>query len=303
MFNFIVKKLSSYIIGGLLPVGLALPVFALDDSLLIETDTTLSTETRSLDLTSAKAADLSKTPIYPNIDSQEIFAQAHSHSDDDWPEPVHDEQIYWSLLVDQLEYRVNEDSNAFNWDWSGWIGGDYERLVIKSEGEVDLDDGNGEAELQVLYSRLFSPYWEWQVGLRYDQLYGDSDRGRGFAVIGVEGLAPYFFEVNAALFVSHEGDVSARVKAEYELLLTQQLILQPKVEVNAAVQRVEEFGIGSGINDLDLGLRLRYKITRQFAPYIGINWNKKFGETADLAQEEGESTDSVSAVAGLHLLF
>ena len=110
--------------------------------------------------------------------------------------------------------------------------------------------------------------------------------------------------MDAALFVSQEGDISARVKAEYELLLTQKWVLQPKAEINAAIQRINDFGVGSGINDIDLGLRLRYEINRQFAPYVGVNWSKKFGQTADFAKAEGEATDEVfSAVAGLRLLF
>lgn len=243
----------------------------------------------------------------PIVAEPMIWMAQHNHSagenPEDWPSPVHDDQLYWSVLVDQLEYRVNGSQDLFYWDLQGWIGGDYQRFWVKSEGDVDLDSGNGEAEIQVLYSQLFSPYWEWQAGIRYDQLYGDTDRGRAFAVLGIEGLAPYFFEVEAALFISQAGDISARVKTEYELLLTQQLILQPKLEVNAAIQRVDEFGVGSGINDLDLGLRLRYEVTRQFAPYIGINWTKKLGETADFATEEGESTNEVSAVMGVRLFF
>jgi copper resistance protein B len=205
--------------------------------------------------------------------------------------------------VDQLEYRGNDGEDSFDWDILSWVGGDYERLWIKSEGDVGLESGNGEGEIQLLYGTLIAPFWDLQVGLRYDQLYGDSGRSRGFAVIAVEGLAPYLFEVEASLFISHQGDVSARLKAEYELLLSQRLVLQPLLETNIAAQRVEDFGVGSGINDLELGLRLRYEFNRQFAPYIGINWNRKFGGTAELAREEGESDNQVSGVVGIRLLF
>jgi copper resistance protein B len=224
-------------------------------------------------------------------------------NEEEWPEPIDDSQIYWFLLVDQLEYRGNDGEDSFYWDILSWVGGDYERLWIKSEGDVGLQRGNGEGEIQLLYGKLIAPFWDLQVGLRYDQLYGDSSRGRGFAVIGVQGLAPYLFEVDVALFISHQGDVSARVKAEYELLLSQRLVLQSKLETNIAAQRVEEFGVGSGINDLELGLRLRYEFNRQFAPYIGINWNRKFGDTAEIAREEGENDDQLSVVAGIRLLF
>lgn len=231
-----------------------------------------------------------------------IFTQ-HQHQDTDFGEPIHDSQIFWKVLFEQLEYQVNENGSNFNWDVNAWVGGDYQKLVIKSEGDISLDDGNGEAEVQLLYSKQISSYFDLQTGLRYDQLYGDQGNGRGFAVIGFEGLAPYFIEVEGALFVSHEGDISARFQAESEFLLSQRVVLQPMIETNLAIQPVEEFGVGSSFNDLELGLRLRYEINREFAPYIGVSWEKLFGQTADFAEEEGESTDEVKFVTGLRLMF
>ncbi len=232
-----------------------------------------------------------------------IFAQHNHNSESDFGEPIHDNQIFSNVLFDQLEYQVNDSQNIFNWDVSGWVGGDYQKLVFKTEGDVSLDDGNGEAELQLLYSKQISPYWDFQAGLRYDQLYGNKGNSRGFAVIGIQGLAPYFFDIDSALFISNQGDISARFKAEYELLLSQKLILQPKIETNLAIQEVKEFDIGSGINNLELGLRLRYEINRQFAPYIGVSWNKLFGNTANFAEKKGESSDDVKFVMGVRLMF
>ncbi|WP_330204427.1 copper resistance protein B [Cyanobacterium sp. Dongsha4] len=231
------------------------------------------------------------------------FAQHNHNQENDFGEPIHDNQIFYKILFDQLEYQVNDSQNIFNWDVTGWVGGDYQKFVFKTEGDVSLDDGNGEAELQLLYSKMISPYFDFQAGLRYDQLYGDKGNSRGFAVIGVEGLAPYFVEIDTALFISHQGDISARFKAEKELLLSQRLVLQPKIETNLAIQKVQEFGIGSGINNLELGLRLRYEISREFAPYIGISWNKLFGDTAKFAEEEGESSDDLKFVTGVRLMF
>ncbi|MBL1210734.1 copper resistance protein B [Geminocystis sp. GBBB08] len=231
------------------------------------------------------------------------FAQHNHNQENDFGEPIHDNQIYHKILFDQLEYQVNDSQNIFNWDIQGWVGGDYQKLWVKSEGDVSLDDGNGEAELQLLYSKQISPYFDLQAGLRYDQLYGDKGNSRGFAVIGIEGLATYFFEIDSALFISHQGDISARLKAEYELLLSQRLILQPKIETNLAIQEVEEFGIGSGINNLELSLRLRYEISREFAPYIGVSWNKLLGNTAKFAEEEGESSDDLKFLTGVRLMF
>lgn len=232
-----------------------------------------------------------------------IFSQSETTQEEDFGEPIDDSQIFYFLLFDQLEYQVNENENIFNWDFIGWVGGDYQRLWIKSEGDVSFDDGNGEAELQLLYGKQISPYFDLQAGLRYEQLYGDEGNSRGFAVIGIQGLAPYFFEIDSSLFISHKGDISARFQAEYELLLSQRVVLQPSIETNLAIQEVEEFGIGSGFNDLELGLRLRYEISREFAPYIGISWTKLFGKTAEFAEEQGESTDDIRFVTGVRLLF
>ncbi len=228
---------------------------------------------------------------------------ANETNPEQWPSPVEDNQVFWLLLIDQLEYRNNDGSNTFNWDAQGWVGGDYRRIWVKTEGEVDLEGDEGtEAEIQVLYGQLIAPFWDLQVGLRYDRL-GSPDRDRAFAVVGVQGLTPYLFEVDAALFISQDGDISARLATEYELLLTQRLVLQPELEVNLALQEVEEFGVGTGLNDIELGLRLRYEVTRKFAPYVGISWTRKFGGAADFAREEGERTDNFSVVGGLRLLF
>lgn len=228
------------------------------------------------------------------------------HSEQEgWNPPIHDTQTYWLLLIEQLEYRDNEGTDSLNWEALGWVGGDYKRLWLKTEGDVGLSgDEGGEAEVQLLYGQLIAPFWDLQVGLRYDRVYGSGDdQGRAFAVIGAQGLAPYLFEVDAALFVSEDADVSARFSAEYQLQLSQRLILQPEFEVNVAAQQVEDFGVGSGLNDIELGLRLRYEINRKFAPYVGISWTHKFGDTADLAREEGEEVDNFALVGGLRLLF
>lgn len=231
--------------------------------------------------------------------------QHHQNTDeDDWGKPIHDDPIFWLIKAEQLEYRNNDSENTFNWDIKSWIGRDYHRFWIKTEGDIGLDSGHGEAELQLLYSQLISPFWELQAGIRYDQQFDSQESfGRGFAVLGVQGLAPYFFEIDTALFISHQGDISARFTAEHELLLSQRLILQPKFEMNLAAQTVERFGVGSGLNDIEFGLRLRYEISRQVAPYVGINWERKFGNTADLAKQERENISNFSLLGGIRLFF
>lgn len=211
-----------------------------------------------------------------------------------------DDQINTFVQIEQLEYRLTDGNDSVNWDAGGWIGEDYNKLWFKTEGEKVIDGNVEEAEIQLLYSRQVSPFFDFQAGLRGD---AKPEPDRAFGVVGLQGLAPQFFEVDTAAFVSNRGEVSARLEAEYEVLLTQRLILQPSVELNLAVQDVRERGIGSGISDIELGLRLRYEVEREFAPYIGINWSRKIGETADFAEEEGEAVDALSFVAGVRFWF
>ncbi len=221
-----------------------------------------------------------------------------------WPIPIHDDQIRWFLFLEQVEFASTSDTNAAVWDVQAWIGGDYNRLWFKSEGDRTDRAGAGEFEVQALYSRLIASYWDFQVGVRYDRQLGSGPNfQRVHLVVGFEGLAPYWFEMEPVLFISEDGDVSARVEASYDLLLTQRLILQPEVEINLAASTVEEWGVGSGLNDLSLDLRLRYEIRRQFAPYLGVSWFQRFGETADLARSEGERVAGVTILGGVRVWF
>lgn len=207
----------------------------------------------------------------------------------------------WFLIAERLEYQSNDGAPALYFEGQGWWGTDRNKLWVKSEVNRDFDAGRfEEAEIQALWSRPFSRFFDFQAGVRHD-FAGGADRT--FGVIGVQGLAPYWFEIDAAVFVSGEGDVSARIEAEYDLLLTQRLILQPRTELNFAVQDVEDVGVGSGLSTAEIGLRLRYEISRQFAPYVGVNWERGVGETADLARADGENVGAVSAVAGVRLWF
>jgi copper resistance protein B len=222
----------------------------------------------------------------------------------DWPKPVADTPIIGYLLVDQLEYRANRGTDTVNWEIQGWLGGDYNKLWLKAtDGEAEISgEKGGDFQGQLLYSRLISPFFYFQIGGRYDRVWGGgSQHSRGLGVIGFQGLAPYWFDIEPALFISQDGDVSARLEAEYELLLTQRLILQPRFEANVAVQDAKRFGVGKGLNNIELGLRLRYEIRRQFAPYIGVNWTRLFGDTADLARREGSKVSIPAFVVGLRM--
>ncbi|SNB45367.1 copper resistance protein B [Geobacter sp. DSM 9736] len=223
-----------------------------------------------------------------------------------WPSPVHDSPVIGYLLTDLLEYQRDSDGgDRVRWDIFGWVGGDYNRIWLKTEGTHDLSGRPaGETDAQVLYGRLISPFWDFQVGARQEWKYGPGpDRTRTFAVIGFQGVAPYWFEVEPSLFISEEGDISARITAEYDLLLTQRLILQPRVETELAVQKVEKFGVGSGMSNIEMGLRLRYEMEREFAPYIGITWRRDLGETANITRREGGEPEELSLAAGVRIWF
>lgn len=214
-----------------------------------------------------------------------------------------DDQLRWFFLMDQLESRFTRhgaDALAFN--GYGWLGGDYNRIWLKPEGTKRYDGPLEDTDVQLLYGRLIAPFWDLQGGVRYFQPSSDGP-ARASAVLGVQGVAPYWFDVEAALFISNRGEVSARLELEYDLLLTQRLILQPRLETNIAAQRVKALGVGEGVNDLELGLRLRYEIWREFAPYIGVSWTQKFGDAADLAKAAGDRTRQLDFLVGVRFWF
>ena len=212
----------------------------------------------------------------------------------------HGDQWYGALLLDQLEYRMQDGDDVLAWNGQGWYGSDYNKLWVTSEGEKVASGELEQAEVQVLYSRLLGYFWDLQGGIRYDFRPNPS---RAYAVLGVQGLAPGFFELDLKSFVSDEGDLSARIEAEYDLRITQQLILQPRLEIDLSAQDVSELGVGKGITTIEPGLRLRYEITRKFAPYIGVNWERAVGQTADFAREEDEDTSALAFVLGVRLWF
>ncbi len=194
------------------------------------------------------------------------------------------------------EYQARKGRDGYRWDGEAWYGGDINRLTVKSEGEGAFREGIESVETQLLYSRAIGPYFNAQAGIRQDFGPGPD---RTYATIGFEGLAPYWFEVEGALFLSNKGDLLARLQGYYDQRITQKLILQPMAEVNFAVQDVPETGTGSGLSNVELGLRLRYEIVKEFAPYVGVEWARKVGDTARFARAAGDDADSVSLVLGI----
>lgn len=205
------------------------------------------------------------------------------------------------VLFDKLEYAPEADGRPLILDLTGWYGGAYNRLWFRAEGEQFTADGGGEGEAQLSYGRLVTPYWDALAGVRVDQQWGEESGTRAHLAVGFVGLAPLRFEFSPTLFLSRDGDLSARLEAEYQILVTQRLVAEPELELNASLQEVPEWGIGKGLNDYELGLRLRYEIEREFAPYIGIQWSRSVGGTADLARAEGEPVSGRAFVAGVRI--
>lgn len=205
-----------------------------------------------------------------------------------------------AVIVDRLEVGFDDGEEGWTWDVAGWIGGDINRFWWKSEGEGDFD-GEAGGEVQALYSRAILPFWDVQAGVRQD--FRDDGEDPTHLVLGLQGLAPYWWEVDAAAFLSTEGDLTARVEAEYDQRITQRLILQPRVEVEASAADIPELGLGSGLTNIEAGLRLRYEIAKDFAPYIGVEWSRELGDTADFTRAAGGEPEHTRFVIGLRAWF
>ena len=204
------------------------------------------------------------------------------------------------VMVNLAEYQVKDGRDGYRWDGEAWFGGDINRLVVKSEGRGGFGEGLDDAEVQALYSRTIGPYFNLQSGVRYDFKPNPS---RTYATVGFEGLAPYWFEVGGALFLSDKGDLLGRIGGFYDQRITQRIILQPRAELNFAAQDVRENGIGSGLSDVELGLRVRYEIKREFAPYVGVSYDRKLGDSARFARAGGSSAGGASFVMGVRTWF
>ena len=206
-----------------------------------------------------------------------------------------------AVIIDRLEAGFGDDDESYLWDVQGWSGGDINRFWWKSEGEGDVDDGLEEAELQALYSRAVTPFWDVQAGVRQD--FRPDGEDTTHLVLGLQGLAPHWWEVDAAAFLSTEGDLTARIEAEYDQRITQRLILQPRLEIDASASDIPELEIGSGLSSVEAGLRLRYEFRKEFAPYVGVEWSRAFGDTADYIEARGGEVEDTRIVVGLKAWF
>lgn len=210
---------------------------------------------------------------------------------------VHDNAVHAFVLVDQLEWQSGQGGSV--WDSQGWIGRDIDRFRFRTEGKA-RDGDLVSAEVHALYSRAISPWWDLVAGVRHDFRPGPS---RTWAAVGIQGLAPYWFDVQATAYVGESGRTAFRVETEYELLLTNRLILQPHLEFDLYGKDDPERGIAAGLSSGEAGLRLRYEIRREIAPYVGVVWTRRFSGTADLARAAGEEVGDARLVVGIRAWF
>jgi copper resistance protein B len=233
------------------------------------------------------------TPIPPLTDTDREAAKPPAHAHD------HGNGVFNYLLFDRLEAWDADPGTGQAWEAQGWIGTDMHRLWLRSEGER-IEGHIESADVELLYGHPVARWWDLVAGVRHDIAPG---RGQNFAAIGVIGTAPYKFEVEATAYLGASGQTAARISAEYELLLTNRLILQPKIEADWHGRDDRSRGIGSGLGKIDTGLRLRYEFTRKFAPYVGVVHERSFGGTADMLRDDGEAIEDTRVVAGVRLWF
>ena len=240
------------------------------------------------------ASSQSRTPIPPLTDADRaaVYNAPGGHV-------VHDSGINSLFVINQLEWQGSDDGRAVGWDGKGWMGGDIDRLWLRTEGER-AKGKTEKAEVQALWGHAISPWWDVVAGMRQDFKPGDS---QSWAAFGLQGMALYNFEAEATLFVGEGGQTAARLEGDYDILLTNRLVLQPTAEANFYGKNDPGRGIGSGLAQTEVGVRLRYEIRREFAPYVGVTWNRAYGQTAEYARDEGEDRSEVRWVLGVRLWF
>jgi copper resistance protein B len=228
----------------------------------------------------------------------------HAYSDgyDFGPIPrpkMGDEDNFGSLLVDRIESATTRGSTAMTYDWQAWYGQTYDRALIRAEG--DIEGGTfKDARNELLWAHAITAYLDTQLGVRYDSGKGTD---RGWLAFGIQGLLPYWLYVEATAYVNEQGRTAFRLETEYDLLLTQKLILQPRIEMNIYSRRDDTRNVSSGLSNIEAGLRLRYEIRREFAPYVGVDWASRFGSAAYNIRASGNAAEGVALVAGVRLWF
>jgi len=276
--------------GGRSPTGHIMPGMAMP--------TNATGEREGTDLNAGTAP---APPPAPGLAASRFYnAEAMAHANEALRRE-HGGMTYRQILFNLAEYQAHGGGrDGYRWDGEAWIGGDIDRLTLKSEGEGRFGIAPANAEVQALYSHALDPYWNVQAGVRQDFT---PDPSLTYATLAIEGIAPFWFDVEGAVFLSDKGDVLARTTAWYDERVTQFFVLQPRIEADLAAQDVRDTGIGAGLTDLELGLRLRYEKSRQFAPYVGVSWERQFGATARFSRARGNDAGGLSFVAGVRTWF
>ncbi|NGX17106.1 copper resistance protein B [Wenzhouxiangella sp. XN24] len=294
------------IVLAMLP-AFAAPAWAQDDAIPSTADRPMHGESAAQHDESAPRAPENEPAIPPGMTLDEVFDFAESPPPADFPEPVPDDRIYVFTLFEQLEYRVATDEAAdqLGWEAQGWIGGDFNKFWWKNEGEAVFEGPDeGETETDLLYSRLVTPFWNFQAGVQYANEWHSGDyEDRWSGVIALQGLAPYMFELDNSLYISEDGDVTLAIEAEYDLRITQRLVLQPRTEMGFAFQDIPERSLGAGMTDVKLDVRLRYEIKREFAAYFGVRSQFLVGDTDRIAEANGEDSAQLFFMAGFRFAF
>ncbi|MDQ3079366.1 MAG: copper resistance protein B [Pseudomonadota bacterium] len=250
--------------------------------------------------TDLPAGNASPPPVPTDSAADTVYGHENMHMGRHHLVTMHGGQKYSRVMLNIAEYQVRRGRDGYEWDGEASYGGDINRVSLKSEGEGEIGGRIEKAEVQALYSRAIGPYFNLQGGVRYDIRPNPS---RVYAAIGVEGLAPSFFDVEGTLFLSNKGELLARAEGYYDQRITQRLILQPRAEINFAAQNTRETLTGAGLSDAELGLRLRYDIKREFAPYVGVQYRRAFGKTRDYLRDAGEDAGGFSLLAGIRMWF
>lgn len=245
-------------------------------------------------------------PLPDGMSLDDVLDYAAHEAPADFPEPIEDDHLRWFVMFEQLEYRIGDDAtDHLGWDAEGYIGFDYDKFWWKSEGEAvfhGMDEG--ESENDFLYSKLLTPFWSGQIGVQYANEWTTDDyEERWSGVVALQGTAPGMFEIDASLYVSEDADVTAAIEAEYDIRLTQRLVLQPRAELSFAAQDIPDRMLGAGMTDAKFDLRLWYEIKREFAPYIGVRYQTFIGETADIMDDAGRDREEVYFLVGVRLAF
>jgi len=299
------KQIAFALLAGLV---LSMPLFAQQQSDTLTTaDRPMHTESERQHVGEKQPEPESQPPLPEGMTLDEVFDYAETPPPSDYPDTVPDDKLYLFTMFEQFEYRTTSSTmpDHLGWEAQGWFGRDFGKFWWKNEAEVMFAEASeGESETDLLYSRLFTPFWNLQAGVQYaNEWITDEYEDRWSGVLALQGLAPYKFEMDNSLYLSENGNITLAMETEYDLRITQRLVAQPLAAMAVAFQDIPERGLGAGITDVNLDLRLRYEIKREFAPYIGIRSHFLVGETKDIAASAGEDTGQTLFFSGLRFAF